>query len=55
VLPEERLRVFPGCWKPEVLWSLVQEGIDVFDSSFPTLAAERGAAMTFDFDPKTKK
>jgi len=47
--------MLPGCWNPETLWSLVQEGIDIFDSSLPTLSAERGSALTFKFDPLTKK
>ncbi|XP_065341390.1 queuine tRNA-ribosyltransferase accessory subunit 2 [Cloeon dipterum] len=53
-LPEAKLRVLPGCWSPEALWDLVQEGVDVFDSSLPTAVAERGSALTFKFCPKTK-
>lgn len=55
ILPEEKMRVLPGCWSPEALWALVQTGIDVFDSSLPTIAAERGSALTFKFDSKTKE
>ncbi|XP_059477689.1 queuine tRNA-ribosyltransferase accessory subunit 2-like isoform X2 [Neocloeon triangulifer] len=54
LLPEGKVRLLPGCWAPEALWRFVREGVDVFDSSLPTAAAERGAALTFGFDPHSK-
>ncbi|XP_046682360.1 queuine tRNA-ribosyltransferase accessory subunit 2 [Homalodisca vitripennis] len=48
-LPEDKLRVLHGCWRPDVVLELVQAGIDVFDSSLVYLAAERGCAFTFTY------
>ncbi|XP_046389822.1 queuine tRNA-ribosyltransferase accessory subunit 2 [Ischnura elegans] len=51
VLPEDKFRVVHGCWSPEAVLHLVEEGIDAFDSSFPFIVTERGAALTFCFKP----
>ncbi|XP_071445947.1 queuine tRNA-ribosyltransferase accessory subunit 2 [Hetaerina americana] len=50
-LPESKFRVAHGCWSPEAVIQLVEEGIDAFDSSFPFIVTERGAALTFLYKP----
>ncbi|KAF4519552.1 hypothetical protein B566_EDAN004756 [Ephemera danica] len=54
-IPVESFRMAPGCWRPELVWHLVKLGVDSFDSSLPSVAAARGAALTFQFDPTTGK
>lgn len=46
-LPEGRVRQAGGGWSPEVVVSLVELGVDVFDSSFPHLVTQRNGALTF--------
>uniref|UniRef100_A0A1B6L868 Queuine tRNA-ribosyltransferase accessory subunit 2 n=1 Tax=Graphocephala atropunctata TaxID=36148 RepID=A0A1B6L868_9HEMI len=48
-LPEDKLRVLHGSWRPDVVLELVHAGIDVFDSSLAYSATERGCALTFTY------
>jgi queuine/archaeosine tRNA-ribosyltransferase len=54
-LPDESLRIAPGCWSPEAVWQLVKLGIDVFDTSLPLIVTDRGSAFTFNFNPDTER
>nr|CAG4649450.1 EOG090X08JG [Scapholeberis mucronata]SVE93700.1 EOG090X08JG [Scapholeberis mucronata] len=46
-LPKELPRIFHGAISPIILLKLVSRGIDIFDSTFPWMAAERGGALMF--------
>ncbi|XP_054274045.1 queuine tRNA-ribosyltransferase accessory subunit 2 [Macrosteles quadrilineatus] len=48
-LPEDKLRIVHGGWRPDVVLDLVNAGVDVFDSSLVYLAVERGSALTFTY------
>ncbi|XP_014246428.1 queuine tRNA-ribosyltransferase accessory subunit 2 isoform X2 [Cimex lectularius] len=47
ILPEDKLRIVPGCWKPQQVLKMVELGVDMFDSSFPFIVTERMCALTF--------
>ena len=46
-LPEDKPRYFMGAGSPELILELVEMGIDMFDSVFPTRLARHGAALTW--------
>jgi len=46
---QELAIVAPGAFTPLVILSLVRQGVDCFDSSLCTLAAERNCALVFPF------
>ncbi|KAK3579931.1 hypothetical protein CHS0354_014042 [Potamilus streckersoni] len=46
-LPEDKPRLMHGVWPPDQVLEAVELGIDIFDSSYPYLVTERGAALTF--------
>ncbi|MEJ5228802.1 MAG: tRNA guanosine(34) transglycosylase Tgt [Pseudothermotoga sp.] len=46
-LPFEKPRYFMGGGSPELIVHLVEMGVDMFDSVFPTRLARHGAALTF--------
>ncbi|GAB1606964.1 queuine tRNA-ribosyltransferase accessory subunit 2-like [Argonauta hians] len=48
-LPEDKPRLMQSVWSPLKVLEAVQQGIDIFDSSYPYVATERGAALVFDF------
>nr|CAG4645622.1 EOG090X08JG [Lynceus sp. MCZ IZ 141354] len=52
LLPEDKLRIFPGPVKPELVTKLITAGIDVFDSTYAVIKAEKGVALTFSFGQK---
>ncbi len=45
-LPEEKPRYFMGAGSPELILELVEMGVDMFDSVFPTRLARHGTALT---------
>ncbi len=46
-LPSEKPRYFMGGGSPELIVHLVEIGVDMFDSVFPTRLARHGTALTF--------
>lgn len=48
-LPEGRVRQAGGGWNPAVVVSLVEVGVDLFDSSFPYLVTQRNGVLTFPY------
>ncbi|XP_021922137.1 queuine tRNA-ribosyltransferase accessory subunit 2 isoform X3 [Zootermopsis nevadensis] len=46
-LPNEKFRILHGCWNPGTVLSMVELGIDAFDSSYPYTVTERGGALIF--------
>ena len=46
-LPEDKPRYFMGAGSPELILELVDMGVDMFDSVFPTRLARHGAALTW--------
>jgi queuine/archaeosine tRNA-ribosyltransferase len=44
-LPSDKLRVVEGPFDPEQVLFLCKQGIDLFDSSYPTMLAEKGFAF----------
>lgn len=46
-LPSEKPRYFMGGGSPELIVHLVEIGVDMFDSVFPTRVARHGTALTF--------
>ncbi len=48
LLPKEKPRYFMGGGSPELLVDLVAEGVDMFDSVFPTRVGRHGLAVTWD-------
>ncbi|XP_078043061.1 queuine tRNA-ribosyltransferase accessory subunit 2 [Augochlora pura] len=53
MLPNEKLKVSMGCWNPLTVLNLVELGVDVFDTSYPYVAAENAEALTFLCDHDT--
>lgn len=49
ILPEDKPRLMQSVWKPDLVLQAVQLGVDIFDSSYPYLVTEKGAALVFDF------
>ena len=47
LLPPDKPRFFWGAARPDLVFGLVGEGVDVFDSSYPCLVTEREAALVF--------
>ena len=47
LLPPEKTKFYFGVTPPALLFKLVREGIDVFDSSYPLMVTERDAALVF--------
>ena len=47
LLPTEKLKISLGCWNPVTVLELVELGVDVFDTSYPYIAAENSEALTF--------
>ena len=48
-LPEEGLRIIHGAWDPHLVLKMVKSGVDLFDTTYPFIAADNGFALTFDF------
>ncbi|PLV60361.1 tRNA guanosine(34) transglycosylase Tgt [Thermotoga sp. KOL6] len=46
-LPEDKPRYFMGGGSPELILELVERGVDMFDSVFPTRIARHGTALTW--------
>lgn len=46
-LPNEKFRILHGCWNPSIVLSMVELGIDAFDSSYAYIVTERGGALIF--------
>lgn len=47
LLPVKKLKVCPGSWNPATVLSLIELGIDIFDSSYAYLATEKKKALVF--------
>ena len=47
LLPPEKIKFYFGVTTPALLFKLVREGIDVFDTSYPLMVTERDAALVF--------
>jgi len=47
LLPTTKPRFYFGAAPPELVFNLVKEGIDVFDSSYPSLVTEKDSALVF--------
>ncbi|XP_066260209.1 queuine tRNA-ribosyltransferase accessory subunit 2 [Euwallacea similis] len=46
-LPPHKLRAVQGCWSPLNIISMVNCGIDIFDTSYCRILTERSAALVF--------
>lgn len=46
-LPEDKPRYFMGGGSPDLILELVERGVDMFDSVFPTRLARHGTALTW--------
>ncbi|XP_074628339.1 queuine tRNA-ribosyltransferase accessory subunit 2-like [Acropora palmata] len=55
VLPIEKPRLIHGIGTPEEVLMAVESGIDLFDSSYPCLVAERGCALNINLSRKRLK
>lgn len=49
VLPADKLRFFPGLFRPTDVIRAVRFGFDVFDGTYPFAVTERGSALIFQF------
>ncbi|XP_076170159.1 queuine tRNA-ribosyltransferase accessory subunit 2 [Ptiloglossa arizonensis] len=47
LLPIEKLKVSMGCWNPITVIDFIELGVDIFDTSYPYVAAENSEALTF--------
>ena len=47
LLPPEKTKFYFGVTTPALLFKLVREGIDVFDTSYPLMVTERDGALVF--------
>ncbi|XP_075230202.1 queuine tRNA-ribosyltransferase accessory subunit 2 isoform X2 [Lycorma delicatula] len=47
LLPDYKMKVIHGCWRPDVVIGLVNLGIDLFDSSLVDVVTDRYNALTF--------
>lgn len=47
LLPPEKTKFYFGVTPPALLFKLVREGIDVFDTSYPLMVTEKDAALVF--------
>ena len=50
-VPSDKPRLLHGPWRPLHVLRLIESGVDGFDSSYPSLAADRGAALVFPLVP----
>ena len=46
-LPDDKPRLMTSVWRPDAVVQAVDMGIDLFDSSYPYIVTERGAALVF--------
>ncbi|XP_031828166.1 queuine tRNA-ribosyltransferase accessory subunit 2 [Nomia melanderi] len=53
LLPAEKLKVSMGCWNPLTVLNLIELGVDIFDTSYPYVAAMNAEALTFLCDHST--
>lgn len=49
-LPVEQLRIIHGPWEPELVLKMIKLGIDLFDTTFPHIAADNGDALIFNYN-----
>jgi queuine/archaeosine tRNA-ribosyltransferase len=49
-LPEEKLRAVHGSWHPQDILSMVDLGVDIFDSSLASYATEEICALVFKYE-----
>ncbi|XP_039287513.1 queuine tRNA-ribosyltransferase accessory subunit 2 [Nilaparvata lugens] len=47
LLPEDRVKVVHGCFRPDVVVRLIELGVDIFDSSLVDIVTNRGCAFVF--------
>ncbi|XP_041368752.1 queuine tRNA-ribosyltransferase accessory subunit 2-like [Gigantopelta aegis] len=47
LLPEDKPRLMQSLWRPDAVLDAVEMGIDIFDTSYPYMAANRGEALVF--------
>jgi len=52
ILPPLKPRFYFGSASPSLVFNLVSEGVDMFDSSYPCMVTERDSALTF---PNSRK
>lgn len=43
-----------GAWNPSMIIDLINNGVDMFDSTFPFFTTERKSALIFDYELKFK-
>ncbi|RZF48119.1 hypothetical protein LSTR_LSTR002185 [Laodelphax striatellus] len=55
LLPDDRVKVIHGCFRPEVVVRLIELGIDIFDSSLVDIVTNRGSAFVFGWEAVDKK
>lgn len=48
------MRVIFGSWTPTLIIELINNGVDMFDSSFPSMITEKKSALIFDYNLKYK-
>ena len=47
LLPAEKTKLYFGVTNPALLFKLVREGVDVFDTSYPFMVTEKDSALVF--------
>jgi queuine tRNA-ribosyltransferase subunit QTRTD1 len=52
LLPVDKPRFYFGAANPAMVFNLIKEGVDIFDSSYPCLVTERDSALVFPNDWK---
>lgn len=53
-LPNDKMKVIFGAWTPSLIIDFINNGVDMFDTSFPYLSTERKSALVFDYNLKYK-
>lgn len=48
------MKVIFGAWTPSLIIDFINNGVDMFDTSFPYLTTERKSALIFDYNLKYK-
>lgn len=46
-LPPDKPRVMHSVWRPDAVLDAIDSGVDIFDSSYPYITAEKGHALVF--------
>lgn len=48
------MKIIFGAWSPDLIIDLINNGVDMFDSSLPYMITERNSALVFDYNFKYK-